>query len=123
MGEGEMPDQGPRWSERQREELEGLRAQLKGRDPHHPGHGAIAHPWPDGSERWGDARGENAVHARLLGIEWSLQDVARDLEKPLDWSAGWDPAPDIAIEVAAAREAIAAAVTKVRGAREGRRGG
>jgi hypothetical protein len=88
------------------------------RDPQHPGHGAIAVPWPDGSGRWGDARGEHAVWARLHGIEGALERAHRDLSVPLDWSAGWTPAPDITAEVAAARAALDAAVAKVRAARE-----
>jgi len=86
------------------------------RDPTRPGHGAIATPWPDGAERWGDARGRDAVVGRLLGIRSNLE--GRELLVAQDWSAGWAPAPDISAELAAAEQALAAARAKVDAALE-----
>ena len=90
-------------------------------DPTRPGHGADATPWPDGSERWGDYRGEGAVLARLAGIEGVLGNALRSLREAEDWAAGWEPAPNITAEVAAARAAIEGAGGKVRGVRLERR--
>jgi hypothetical protein len=86
------------------------------RDPYQPGYGAIATPWPDGAERWGDFVGRDAVFARLLGIEDALKDCHRSLDKAIAWSAGWTPAPPLAAEVDAIRAAMDAAVAKVRSA-------